>query len=166
MSLDQWRSFAFRPGRPGHTEIIPNLLVGEYPTLDDAEWLRTAHRVTAILSLQDDSDLASKCLSLRELEHTYQRHNLQFHRVPVPDSDPDAFATQLDAIVELLGKLLRQGERVYLHCNAGINRAPTVAIAYLHAQGGLSLQEARDFVKERRPCVPYMQLLQARYARP
>lgn len=77
MSLDQWRSLAFRPGRPGHTKIFPNPWVGEYPTLDDAEWLRTAHRVTAILSLQ----------------------------------------------------------------------------------------EARDFVKECRPCVPYMQLLQARYAR-
>jgi protein-tyrosine phosphatase len=166
MSVEHRHVFILRSGHPEHTQILPNLLVGQYPALDDAEWLSTVHGVTAILSLQDDADLASKCLNLRDLGHSYRRHNLQFHRMPVPDCDPEAFATRLDDIVALLGELLRKGERVYLHCNAGMNRAPTVAIAYLHAEHGLSLQAARDFVKERRHCVPYMQLLQTRYGTP
>lgn len=166
MTPDPRGLFILRSGRPEHTEILPNLLVGEYPAHDDAEWLSTVQRVTAVLSLQDDSDLASKYLNLRELERGYRRHHLHFHRMPVPDCDPETFATCLDDIVALLGELLRRGERVYLHCNAGINRAPTVAIAYLHAEHGLSLQAARDFVKERRHCVPYMQLLQTRYGTP
>jgi protein-tyrosine phosphatase len=152
-----------RWGRPELAIILPNLLVGEYPTLDDADWLRTAHQVTAVVSLQDDFDLASKGLDLHELEQTYSRHGLRFHRMPVPDCDPEAFAGLLDQIVTLLGDLLRGGNRVYLHCNAGMNRAPTVAIAYLHAEHGLTLDAARDLVKNRRHCVPYMQLLQARY---
>jgi hypothetical protein len=44
-----------------------------------------------------------------------------------------------------------------------MNRAPTAAIAYLHVHGDLPLLAARDFVKARRPCVPYMRLLEARY---
>jgi protein-tyrosine phosphatase len=55
------------------------------------------------------------------------------------------------------------GRRVYLHCNAGMNRAPTIAIAYLHVHRQLPLHEARDFVKARRHCVPYMTVLEARY---
>ena len=55
------------------------------------------------------------------------------------------------------------GDRVYLHCNAGMNRAPTVAIAYLHVHHAMSLGAARDSVKQRRHCVPYMRVLEARY---
>lgn len=153
-----------RPGgRPDLSVILPNLLIGEYPTPDDAEWLHAAHGITAVVSLQDDADLASKGLLLRELEHAYRHHGLHFRRIPVPDCDNDILAARLDESVLVLGALLASGGRVYLHCNAGMNRAPTIAIAYLHAQQGLSLTAARDFVKQRRHCVPYMGVLQAHF---
>lgn len=151
-----------RPGgRPGLSEIGPALLVGEYPTPDDAGWLRDAHRVSAVVSLQEDADLAAKGLSAAALEQAFQAHGLGFHRIPVPDGDNQALAARLGGIVALLARLLAAGERVYLHCNAGFNRAPTVAIAYLHVHEGLSLGAARDLVKARRPCVPYMDVLEA-----
>ena len=57
-----------RPGgRPGVSAIRPGLLVGEYPLPEDAAWLRAEHGITAVLSLQDDADLASKGLRLRAL---------------------------------------------------------------------------------------------------
>jgi protein-tyrosine phosphatase len=152
-----------RRARPAVAAILPDLLIGEYPTPEDVEWLRTGFGVTAVLSLQDDADLAGKRLELRELARAYRTHGVGFHRVPVPDCDVRTQAAQLDAIVALLGELLRAGHRVYLHCNGGTNRAPTVAIAYLHTHQGLALAAARDFVKQRRHCVPYMQLLHARY---
>lgn len=155
---------AVRPaGRPEHAQILPSLLIGEYPTPDDAQWLRVVQGVTAVLSLQDDADLASKALVLAEIEGAYRLHGVHFHRIPIPDCDTDVLAARLDSAVTLLDRLLGSGERVYLHCNAGMNRAPTVAIAYLHARHGLSLAEARDFVKGRRHCVPYMRLLEAHY---
>ncbi len=161
--MDQRRVFVVRSGRPSCTVILPNLLIGEYPAPEDAEWLRSAHQVTAVFSLQDDSDLASKCLDLRQLQRTYREHGLRFERVPVPDCDPDTFAHLLDRIVGARSSSLSAGERVYLHCNAGMNRAPTVAIAYLHTVHDLPLARARDFVKQRHHCVPYMQLLELRY---
>jgi hypothetical protein len=164
-----WRwvgSPAVRPaGHPEFAEILPNLLVGEYPTPDDAPWLRRVERVTAVLSLQDDADLASKGLELSEIERVYQAHSLRFHRMPVPDCDNDFLQARLDAIVGQLRVLHDDDERVYLHCNAGMNRAPTVAIAYLHVHHDMSLTVARDFVKQRRHCVPYMRVLEARYAK-
>ncbi len=162
-----WRLFAVaagrQEGRPAASRITPNLLVGPYPTPDDVPWLADEHGVTAVLSLQDDGDLASKGLDLAELKRGYEQHGLRFHRVAVPDGDTESLSRRLDQIIRLLRDLLGRGECVYVHCNAGLNRAPTVVIAYLHVVGGLPLLEARDFVKQRRHCVPYMQLLEARY---
>ena len=163
MNPEPRRIFLTRSGRPQFASILPNLFIGEYPALEDADWLRSVHQITTVFSLQDDSDLASKCLDLRQLEHTYRQHGLRFHRVPVPDCDVETFGRLLDQIVSSLSELLRRGERVYLHCNAGMNRAPTVAIAYLHTVHGLPLLAARDVVKQRHHCVPYMQLLQMHY---
>jgi protein-tyrosine phosphatase len=150
---------------PCVTVIFPHLLIGEYPSAADVLWLREAHQATAVVSLQDDADLMCKGLTLEELERAYERHGVVFHRVPVPDGSAQVLPARLDQIVALLGRLTAHGHRVYLHCNAGMNRAPTVAIAYLHAVHGWNLSAACEFVKARRHCVPYMQLLEARYPR-
>jgi protein-tyrosine phosphatase len=156
-----------RPGgRPGLTIVHDRLVVGEYPTPEDAAWLRDAHGVTAVVSLQDDADLAAKGLRLARLEEAYRRADVLFHRVPVPDGDDLNLAARLGEIVALLARLLEAGACVYLHCNAGFNRAPTAAIAYLHAHHGLTLAAARDLVKQRRACVPYMRALEAHFGRP
>jgi hypothetical protein len=151
--------------RPGFGVIRPDLLVGEYPTPADAAWLRDAHGVTAVVCLQDDADLASKGVRLAGLEAAYRTHGIAFHRIPIPDGHDVDLRARLDEILGILHRLLGAGGRVYLHCNAGFNRAPTVAIAYLHVHGGLSLAEARDVVKSRRACVPYMRALEAHFGR-
>src|SRR5213076_3164093 len=113
-----------RPGgRPGVSVIRPVLLVGEYPVPEDAAWLCDQHGVTAVLSLQDDADLASKGIEIRALERAYREHGLVFHRIPVPDGDDRHLAARLGDIVALLDRLTDAGECVYLHCNAGLNRA-------------------------------------------
>jgi len=155
-----------RPGaRPGCALVVPGLLVGEYPTAEDAAWLRETHGVTAVVCLQDDGDLAAKGLRLPRLEAAYRRVGLGFHRVPIPDGDAGAVAARLDELVALVDGLVAGGGCVYLHCNAGFNRAPTVAIAWLHARRGMPLAAARDLLKRVRPCVPYMRVLEAHFNR-
>jgi len=143
--------------------VLPELLVGEYPRVEDLAWLRDAHGVTAVVSLQDDADLASKRLRAADLERACAALGLGLHRTPIADGDPEALALRLPVIVEQLHTLIDAGARVYLHCNAGYNRAPTVAIAYVHVHRGLSLDEACALVKRRRSCVPYTSALRARY---
>jgi protein-tyrosine phosphatase len=154
---------AVRPSRPRLDPILPRLLVGEYPNLGDVQWLRDVHGVTVAVCLQDDADLASKRLRLADLRAAYAAADVEFEHVPVPDGDPDFLADRLPQVVEIVHGHLEAGATVYLHCNAGMNRAPTAAIAYVHARGGKSLADALAFVKTRRSCVPYVRALELCY---
>jgi protein-tyrosine phosphatase len=153
-----------RPGRrPSFNVILPTLLVGEYPTPDDVDWLVETHGVTAVVNVQDHADLASKGLRLRQLEAAYERTGVQFHHVPIADGDTEGLRLRLDTLVELVRGLIAGGSCVYLHCNGGFNRAPTVAIAYLHVVEHMPLDDAVKFVKRCRPCVPFVTVLTAHY---
>jgi protein-tyrosine phosphatase len=148
-----------RVGRPTISEIVDGLLVGAYLLPDDFSWLRDEHRVTAIVCLQDDADLAARGLEAAALAAAGAAAATRWHHLPVPDADVEALGLRLAAIARLVDELLRAGDRVYLHCSAGFNRAPTAAIAYLHAHAGLALDAATALVESRRSCQPYPESL-------
>ncbi len=152
--------------RPSVTEICPELLIGEYPRPQDAVWLSQCHRVTAVHSLQDDLDLRLNGLDEAALAEAYAAAGIRFARTPIADAGADSMAQRLDPALACLRRLVAEGERVYLHCNAGLNRAPTLAIGFLHVQGGLPLREAMEHVKSRRACGPYMTVLENYFAGP
>jgi len=147
-------------GRPSVTEIAPGLLVGEFPRPEDIAWLKSEFAVTAIHNLQDDEDLALNGLRERELTEACRKSGLKFVRTQIQDGSADAMAERLEHTLDALAELVNSGERVYLHCNAGLNRAPTLAIAYLRAHGEMSLDEACAHVKARRACGPFMTILE------
>lgn len=146
--------------RPSVSEICPELLIGEYPREQDIEWLKESFGVTALHSLQDEEDLDHHGLDLAGLQRSCRRHAIRLVRTPIPDGSADHVAAHLGQALEDLGALIDAGERVYLHCNAGLNRAPTVAIAFLHARRHMSLAQALAHVKRRRPCGPFMTVLE------
>ena len=151
-------------GRPGLSHVLDDrLLVGEYPTPADAAWLRDEHGVGTVLSLQDDADLASKNLVLAELIQAYADAGLVFHHVPIADGDAEHLAARLPEILNVIEVALASHGRVYVHCNAGFNRAPTVAIAFLRAQRGFTHDEAWGHVKQRRACAPYRRALEIHF---
>jgi protein-tyrosine phosphatase len=147
-------------GRPRVSEICGQLLIGEYPRVADIGWLREHHRVTAVHSVQDDDDLKFNGLKLAALEQAYRDHSIKFIRTAIPDSGADALGNHLAEALAELKRLTDAGDRVFLHCNAGMNRAPTIAIAYLRAFCGRSLEEALAQVKQRHFCGPYMTVLE------
>lgn len=147
-------------GRPGVSPILDGaLLIGEYPTPDDVVWLREEHGVDAVLSLQDDFDLAYKSLDAAALSRAYAGAGVQWHRFGITDGDSSDVPRVLGVVLETLHGLLEKRRCVYVHCNAGFNRAPTIAIAYLHAHCGLGIDEAYEKVRERRACAPYLTVL-------
>ncbi len=147
-------------GRPSVSEIRRELLIGEFPRLDDIPWLKQEFAVTAVHNLQDDEDLAIHGLRESELASAYGECGIKVVRTPIQDGSADALAEQLGIALAALAGLIGGGERVYLHCNAGLNRAPTLAIAYLRAHCGMSLDEACAHVKARRACGPFMTILE------
>ena len=46
------------------------------------------------------------------------------------------------------------GTRVYVHCTAGLGRAPAVCIAYLYWWCGMDLDDAYRYLTDIRPCGP------------
>lgn len=167
MSDSYWLRAWGPPGRPtlrpNCTAILPELWVGEYPRVDDVPWLGADLGVQAVLSLQDDGDLAAKDLSWPALLRAYRAAGIVAHRLPVADGQAEDLFEILDVAVAWLAGQTAAGRSVYVHCNAGINRAPTVAIAYLHAVRGMGLDEACRHVTSLRPCVPFLSVLRRRY---
>lgn len=146
--------------RPDVAEINDELVIGEYPAPKDIAWLKETYGITAILSLQDDEDLRINGLDARELERVCAENGITFVRSPIQDGSADSMAAELPTALEALVKLAKSTRRVYLHCNAGMNRAPTLAIAYLHVRHRMSLEEAMRYVKRRRACGPFMTVLE------
>jgi protein-tyrosine phosphatase len=147
--------FTMRPGRPDVSWILPALLVGGYPHPHDVPWLAEAHGVGAVLSLQDDADLAAKGLDAAALDAAYRAAGLVFARLPVPDGDEERMVRVLPEAVARVAAFRAAGHVVYVHCNAGMNRAPTVAIGFVHVHEGRALAAAVRLVKARRPCLPF-----------
>jgi protein-tyrosine phosphatase len=155
--------FTYRGGRPDASSVGPELWVGSYVEPNDFAWLATALGIRAVLNLQDDFDLAAKRLVLGDLVQAARASGIAFARAPITDGDVLELARRLPDMVATLAGLIQAHGPTYLHCNAGINRAPTVAIAYLHVHHALSLRRAIDQVKARRPCLPYVTTLEAAY---
>ena len=152
--------------RPNVTELCPNLFIGDFVRPEDIAWLSAQFGVTAMQSLQDADDLRISGLDVAGLSAAADRCGVKFARTPVPDGSADQLGARLGSVLAQLAALVRAGERVYLHCNAGLNRAPTVAIAYLHSRCGMPLEEALAYVKRRRPCGPYLTVLEQFFAAP
>jgi protein-tyrosine phosphatase len=150
-------------GRPLVSAITDLLLVGEYPRISDIEWLKGEFRITAIQNLQDDEDLRINGIDVIGLREACLQHQIKLVRTPIRDGSSDDMAARLSEALQSLQELLEGSERVYLHCNAGLNRAPTLAIAWLRASAGMSLNEAVAHVKKRRACGPFMTVLEAHF---
>ena len=119
--------------------------------------------MTAIHNLQDDEDLRINALNAEALHALAEQHRMRYVRTPIQDGSADDVAARLVAALADLDALIKGGDRVYLHCNAGLNRAPTLAIAWLRGHGGMSLNEALAHVKKRRACGPFMTVLEEHF---
>ena len=65
--------------------------------------------------------------------------------------------------IEFISEAVNDGGKVYIHCSAGVGRAPTMAAAYFLSQGH-NLDEAIEMIRQVRPFInimtPQLELLQ------
>ncbi len=143
-----------------YSQITSHLWVGSYPQAPEDVIHMKSVGVTAVLNLQTDEDLDARAVNWDLFWKFYVRNGLHVVRFPIRDFDPDALDSHLDGAVAALHDLMNAGRAVYLHCTAGMNRSPTVAIAWLHRHQGMSIDEATEHVKSRRSCFPYPEVLE------
>jgi predicted protein tyrosine phosphatase len=142
-----------------YAQILPQLFIGSHPrTIEDIQRLRREAGITAVLNIHTDDDMRAANLDWPPLEAHYRSCPIVLRRAPIIEEQVELRA-KLYACIQALSQLLAEGHTVYLHCTAGIGRAPTVAIGYLHTCLGWELEEAIEHVKQVRQCSPHLEAL-------
>ncbi len=143
-----------------YSKILPRLYLGSCPgSTADVDALRRIG-ITAIVSLQTEEDLEYWGIDGDRLAAHYRKLGIEVRRVPVRDFSPEDLRRELPRCVDVLDELLRSGHTVYVHCNAGVNRSPSVVIAYLHWIEQWDLEQALAHVRACRDCDPYLEAIQ------
>jgi protein-tyrosine phosphatase len=119
-------------------EVIPGLRMGAAPSRRAARRLARAG-VTHAIDLRRHEDAISV---------TIWPEYVFTHSYPLKEYDAPDIA-ELREVSSDVASLIAQGEVVYVHCRAGVQRAPTVACAVL-IQMGWSLADAYRVVSSRR----------------
>ncbi|KAH9314753.1 hypothetical protein KI387_023380 [Taxus chinensis] len=138
-----------------YTRITPNLIVGSQPqSVEDIDKLKEEEGVSAILNLQQDTDVAYWGIDLASIVRRCNELGIRHMRRPAQDFDPDSLRKILPKAVSSLQWAISKGGTVYVHCTAGLGRAPAVAIAYLFWFCDMDLNLAYNMVTSKRPCGP------------
>jgi atypical dual specificity phosphatase len=116
-------------------EVIPGLRMGAAPTRRAARKLAHAG-VTHAIDLRGQEDAAAVTIWPQDVF----THSYPLEEYKAPD------IVELQQVSSDIASLIAQGEVVYVHCRAGIQRAPTVACAVL-MQMGWSLADAYRVVR-------------------
>lgn len=135
------RGLPYVTGRPmlKYSRITPQLYVG--PQFNTAGKRKLEHEgITAVVNLRTEFDDAAHGLAFPE-----------YCYLPTVDDEspsPEHFQTGVDFI----RSVVNHGGKVYIHCKAGVGRAPTMAAAYLVSEGH-SVDSAIELIKHTRPFI-------------
>lgn len=139
-----------------YTLITEDLVVGSQPQkAEDIDHLKMELNVGYILNLQQDKDVEYWGIDLKSIIMRCGELGICHMRRPARDFDPDSLRSGLPRAVSSLEWAISEGNgRVYVHCTAGLGRAPAVAIAYMFWFCDMNLNKAYNALISKRPCGP------------
>ncbi|CAN1328524.1 Phosphoglucan phosphatase DSP4, amyloplastic [Linum perenne] len=143
--------------------IRPDLICGScLQTPSDVDKLREIG-VKTIFCLQMDSDLEYFGVdigAIRKYANSYD--DIQHLRAEIRDFDAFDLRIRIPAVVSKLYKAInRNGGVAYIHCTAGLGRAPATVMAYMFWVQGYKLKEAHDLLLSKRSCFPKMEAIKS-----
>ncbi|KAF8152103.1 protein-tyrosine phosphatase-like protein [Mycena galopus ATCC 62051] len=74
------------------------------------------------------------------------------YNIDIRDKESVDLRPHLEAACVYIERALKRGEGVLVHCQQGISRSPSIIIAYLIRNHGMSYESALAFVKRKRAC--------------
>ncbi|XP_027010539.1 dual specificity protein phosphatase 1 [Tachysurus fulvidraco] len=77
----------------------------------------------------------------------------QYKSIPVEDNHKADISSWFNEAIEFIDSVRNKGGRVFVHCQAGISRSATICLAYLMRTNRVKLDEAFEFVKQRRSII-------------
>lgn len=116
----------------GWGKVTPTIAIGSCPMrVQDLSRIRDEAGVSAVLSLQHDSCYQYWNIDILQMELAALKMGLVFVRHPIRDFDIEDMRRQLPQAIAALAELQQAGHLTYVHCTAGLGRAPLVALGYL-----------------------------------
>ncbi|GLC68762.1 hypothetical protein PLESTF_000734000 [Pleodorina starrii] len=144
--------------------ILPDLIVGScLQTAEDVDRLADREGVRVIVSLQEDPDMAYFNLDLAPIQaRCAERGDVKHVRFPIRDFDPFDLRRKLPKAVSRLAREHNPASgTVYIHCTAGLGRAPAVALAYMFWLRGYQLDEGYELLRGKRMCSPRIEAIRS-----
>ena len=140
-----------------YTRILDDLIVGScLQTPEDVTALEQ-EGVTTVLCLQENSDMEYFSLNVDPIRERCAKGRVIDHiRYAIRDFDPYSLRRRLPEAVALIA----QNEQApghgttYVHCTAGLGRAPATALGYMWWVKGIPLDIAYEQLTTLRPCKP------------
>ncbi|GLT70196.1 hypothetical protein SLA2020_422920 [Shorea laevis] len=142
--------------------ISSDLIVGScLQTPQDVDKLREIG-VKTIFCLQQDADLEYFGVDISAIrDYVKTCGDIEHLRAEIRDFDSFDLRMRLPAVVSKLYKAINQnGGVTYVHCTAGLGRAPTVAVAYMFWVQGYKLMDATDCCCKR-TCSPKLDVIKS-----
>ena len=141
--------------------VEPKLLIGNAPQgrVDVARLKQI--RITAVLSLQSDYDFKTHNIDRKTLLSAYQDNDIQLHRIAIIDFDEKDLGDKVAAAAQTLNQLVCAEHSIYVHCNAGVCRAPATVLTYLCFYRGMTVEEGLEYIRAGRPQAnPYLRAVE------
>jgi hypothetical protein len=122
-----------------YCQVTPQLYVGSQ-FKKPGKLLLQQRGFTGSVNMRIEKDDAALGLALAQYLH-------------LPTVDDDAPSIEhLDKGIDFIRQVVQSGGKVYIHCGAGVGRAPTMAAAYLIAEG-YTLDQALAMIRKARPFI-------------
>ncbi|XP_018604585.1 dual specificity protein phosphatase 4 [Scleropages formosus] len=123
----------------GPVEILPFLFLGSAYHASKRDMLDRMG-ISALLNV------SSSCPNHFEGLYTYKC-------IPVEDNHKADISSWFIEAIEYIDSVKASNGRVLVHCQAGISRSATICLAYLMKRKGVRLEEAFEFVRQRRSVI-------------
>ncbi|KAJ6480419.1 protein-tyrosine phosphatase-like protein [Mycena sanguinolenta] len=137
--------YAPYPNSGGHQQPVRmtgGLYLGSLSAVNDHPLLR-AHGVTHLV----------QALEAPWAPPARKEDGFVAYSIDIRDKETVDLRPHLEAACVYIERALKRGEGVLVHCQQGVSRSPSIVIAYLIRNHGMSYDAALAFVRRKRACV-------------
>ncbi len=100
----------------------------------------------------------NKICVLEKYPEGYTKHKnsilipiLSQEHIHLEQEDAEVLMENIDLVSSIIQNHIMAGEKVLVHCMGGMERSPLAVTWYLHKNAGVSVTDAFDYVKTKRP---------------
>ena len=122
------------------SRVLPFLYLGNGRDAADLQLLR-ALGATRVLNVTS------------QLPGYHEERGIIYKQIPASDSGHQNLKQYFEEAFDFIEEARKAGSSVLVHCQAGVSRSATIAIAYIMRHKGLSMVEAYKLVKNARPII-------------